>query len=156
MAMEHFDEKIVPSFKIGPNSPAAGYAAAAAVVNTCHGHANYPTPSPSKILSGSFMSGYLGTPSISSPAFGTSSHSTPKSNLNAMSFEEDGMSQSIFGASNIAKAIRDDPYDSKSLSSPDIAGTFLFKKIESTSKSLIGALKSQRKIIRKMQKVRKP
>ena len=68
--MEHFDEKIVPTFKVSPNSPAA---AAAAVVNTC----GLTATSPSRILSGSFTN-YLGLSGVSSPDFGTA-HSTPKS-----------------------------------------------------------------------------
>jgi hypothetical protein len=64
MAMEHFDEKIVPTFKINPHSPIAG---TASVVNACDLHGSNSL-SPSKILSGAFMPiagpSYLGDHSI--------------------------------------------------------------------------------------------
>ena len=84
MAMEHFEEKIVPMFKVNPHSPTA---AAAAVVSRYDPHI-HNSVSPSRILAGSYISisgpSYLGVPGISSPVFGTL-HSTPKARHHPLS-----------------------------------------------------------------------
>ena len=138
MAMEHFDEKIVPTFKVSPHSPAA---AAAAVVNTC-GHS---AVSPSRILSGSFMSvsesNYLGVPGISSPVFGTA-HSTPKGKLHPFSLSKGTLSRDM-----------DQTDKNVVVMGSSATGSHLWEKINTNHKALDTAIKRQRRIIKKMQKV---
>merc|ERR1711981_814351 len=114
MAMEHFDEKIVPTFKVSPNSPAA----AAAVVNTC----GFAATSPSRILSGSFTN-CLGLSGVSSPDFATA-HSTPKSISQkvAISFHKTSRS-----ANNV---------DNRLVTGASPVGSYLLEKINSCNKAL--------------------
>ena len=138
MAMEHFDEKIVPTFKANPNSPAA----ATAVVNAC-GH----TPvSPSRILSGSFMSvsgsgsHYVGVPGISFPVFGTA-HSTPKRQCHQFSHNTGSMpSREVY------------QNERPSISRASGSGVYHLEKTH-LNKKLEVAIKKQRRLIKKMQKV---
>lgn len=135
MAMEHFDEKIVPTFKVNPQSPAA---AAIAVVTTC-GH-NSVTPS--KILSGSFMSmsgpSYLGVPSISSPVFG-STNSTPKGSVNSKSFNK-GLLFNETGEIDTGSVISKIKSIEKNLQ----------EKVDKNHKALQTTIKRQRRMMKKM------
>ena len=138
MAMEHFDEKIVPTFKVNPQSPAA---AAIAVVTTC-GH-NSVTPS--KILSGSFMSmsgpSYLGVPSISSPVFG-STNSTPKGSVNSKSFNK-GLLFNETGEIDTGSVISKIKSIEKNLQ----------EKVDKNHKALQTTIKRQRRMMKKMKNV---
>ena len=138
MAMEHFDEKIVPTFKVNPHSPAA---AAIAVVTTC-GH-NSVTPS--KILSGSFMSmsgpSYLGVPSISSPVFG-STNSTPKRSVNSKSFSK-GVLFNETGEIDPGSVISTIKSIEKTLQ----------EKVDKNHKALETTIKRQRRVMKKMKNV---
>ena len=139
MAMEHFDEKIVPTFKVSPHSPAA---AAAAVVNTC-GHSPV---SPSRILSGSFMSvsesNYLGVPGISSPVFGTA-HSTPKGKFHPFSLNKGSLYSKDMDQSDKNMVVM----------GSSATGNYLLEKINKNHKALDTVVKRQRRMIKKMQKV---
>ena len=130
--MEHFDEKIVPTFKVSPNSPAA---AAAAVVNTC----GLTAASPSRIMSGSFTN-YLGLSGVPSPDFATA-HSTPKSISQkvAISFHKTSRN-----ANNV---------DSRLVMGESPVASYLLEKINSNNKALNKVLKRQRQQITKMEKV---
>ena len=136
MAMEHFDEKIVPTFKVNPHTPAAAAAAVASTYDPIHN-----SVSPSKILAGSFLSisgpSYLGVPGISSPVFGTS-HSTPKLKHHPLSISPKETEE----FSKIAVVTKIGP-DEKSL----------LDKIINNHKELQTTVKRQRRFMRKMQKV---
>ena len=138
MAMEHFDEKIVPTFKVNPSSPAA---AAVAVVSSC-GH---NPVSPSKILSGSYMSiagpSFLGVPGISSPVFGTS-QSTPK------------RCSSFSVATQVGRLSNSDEADTSGVvTGSEFVEKSDLEKINMNQKILETTIKRQRRIIKKMQKV---
>ena len=141
MAMEYFDEKIVPTFKINPHSPITG---SMTTTNSCDLHGS-SSISPSKILSGSFMPiagpSYIGVPPIlSSPVFGTS-YSTPKSRL--PSIVDKPLLQQRF---NETSANRTSDFLSP------IEKNFL-DSIKDSHRMMETTVKRQRRMIRKMQKV---
>ena len=141
MAMEHFDEKIVPTFRINPQNAIAG---SASMISTCDLHGN-SSVSPSKILSGSFMPiagpSYLGVPAgISSPVFGTT-HSTPKSRYHT--YVDKPLTVKRF----------DQKFTNKSTDNLHPAEKTFLDSINKSHQILEKTIKRQRRIMRKMQKV---
>lgn len=135
MAMEHFDEKIVPTFKVNPHSPAAAAAAVASTYDPI-----YNSVSPSKILSGSYLSitgpSYLGVQGISSPVFGTL-HSTPKLKHHPLSLSPRETEE----IGKIAVVTKVCPAEKS-----------LLDKIIKNHKELQTTVKRQRRFMKKMQK----
>ena len=141
MAMEYFDEKIVPSLKINPHSPIT---ASMSTVNSCDLHGG-PTISPSKILSGSYMQiagpSYLGVPpSISSPVFGTV-HSTPKNRFHT-----------IFDKPVMLQHSNETSFNRKNDIISPVEKTLL-ESIRKSHRVLETTIKKQRRVIKNMQKV---
>ena len=141
MAMEHFDEKIVPTFKINPHSPIAG---TASMVNACDLHGSNSL-SPSKILSGAFMPiagpSYLGVPAgVSSPVFG-SLHSTPK-----------GRFQTYADKQLLLKRL-DEKSLNKSTESLNAVENSILDSFTNSHRVLENTIKRQNRLIKKMRKV---
>ena len=141
MAMEYFDEKIVPTFKINPHNPIAG---TASMVNACDLHGS-SSMSPSKILSGAFMPiagpSYLGVPAgVSSPVFGTV-HSTPKGQF--QTYADKPFLLKRFNENNINKSIENLHSDEKST----------IDCLNKSHRLLEATIKRQRRVLKKMQKV---